>query len=725
MKKVKMIKKVIAVIFAVSLIAFSGCQFTTQPQIITDISELEVSEGFNFSTVRMVSIDLDFSPYGPMPVVLYGADSLNEDSFSNTEETILLKDLEKLATVMVHDSGTYTGSISVPRTYNQLIVSPLQLGLPNNIIVDINDDSAGSGAGFTYNSSRTASLSSRSLSRDPDQSVPPKTDSIYTEYGYSYISSDVNFKPFDNDGLSLNIYPITPEVTVDMLENISAALPEYRDNSVNVKDSILKFTDDAEVTVTFIHEGAGYLNTLGFFVSNDPSGLPDKAPDIEDIRIIFPNASMLYSGGSMKTGDTVHLGTFSEGQEIVWNLLAKGWSGNSNRNDFDEKPSYFSYRSWNPEGEAYNQHAVVLLDKTYEDGSATFIVGMEDLERPKGDNDFNDLVFMVQVTPEDAVENIESFETLEEAKDSDSDGIADVFDVYPDNPHLSSVTGYTGTIAFEDNWPMKGDYDFNDFVAGYRYTIRTDARNYIRSLTAEIEVLALGGGFKNGLYLKLPAAYDSLLLDKSDYDELRINDGERPDVQALPSETIPVESVDDGTALVVKLIENANRDVFGTPTTIINTIPKGMKIGGIIGDDSRIKKPDSISGTLYFKEGTLTLEDLGEAPFDLFLIREGDEKYEIHLPDLPPSGLIDQPYLGKYDDDSVVGIGRYYKTSSNLPWALHVPSNWDYPVEKGQIIKAYPNFADWALSEGKKYPDWYLNEEGNRNTKYIYAELIK
>ncbi len=87
------------------------------------------------------------------------------------------------------------------------------------------------------------------------------------------------------------------------------------------------------------------------------------------------------------------------------------------------------------------------------------------------------------------------------------------------------------------------------------------------------------------------------------------------------------------------------------------------------------------------------------------------------------SGLVDQPYLGENDDDSIEEIRRYYKTSSNLP--LHVPSIWDYPVEKGQIIKAYPYFADWALSEGKKYQDWYLDTEGNRNNKYIYAELIK
>ncbi len=593
MKKVTITKKVIAGIFAAALISLSGCQFTTQPPVITDISELEVSDSFNFSTVRMVNIDLDFSPYKTMPVVLYGADSLSEDSFSNSEEPTLLKDFEKLATVMVQDDGTYTGSISVPRTYNQLIVSPLQLGLPNNIIIDINNDSPVSEAGFVYNLSRSALPSSRSLSRDPDQSDPPKTDSIYEEYGYSYISSAADFKPFDDDGLSLNIYPISPEVTVDMLENISAALPEYIDNSDKVKDSILKFTDEAEVTVTFIHEGAGFRNTLGFFVNDGPSGeLPEEAPSIEDIRIIFPNASMLYSGGSMKTGDTVHLGTFSEGQEIVWNLVAKGWSQSSSRNDFEEKLSYFSYRDWNPEKDTdYNQHTAVLLDTTYADGSATFVIGMEDLQRPWGDDDFNDLVFMVQVTPETAVENIESFVTLDEAKDSDSDGVADVFDDYPDNPDLSAVTEYTGTIAFEDNWPMKGDYDFNDFVAGYRYTIRTDAENYIRSITTEIEVLALGGGFKNGLYLKLPAAYDSIILDENDYRDLRIEDGEQPDGLALPNYARQVVPVDDGSALVVKLLKNANHSVLWTETTIINTIPIGMKIGDIEGDESRTKEP--------------------------------------------------------------------------------------------------------------------------------------
>jgi len=52
--------------------------------------------------------------------------------------------------------------------------------------------------------------------------------------------------------------------------------------------------------------------------------------------------------------------------------------------------------------------------------------------------------------------------------DSDGDGIQDADDDFPNDPARAFINffpaaGY-GSLAFEDLWPGKGDYDFNDLV---------------------------------------------------------------------------------------------------------------------------------------------------------------------------------------------------------------------------------------------------------------------
>ena len=79
------------------------------------------------------------------------------------------------------------------------------------------------------------------------------------------------------------------------------------------------------------------------------------------------------------------------------------------------------------------------------------IVGMENRqhndENENNDKDYNDILFKVT-----------------------SDPIMKPKDEIPVAPE-EYVSSISGTLAFEDNWPQKGDYDFNDFVTGYSYSL--------------------------------------------------------------------------------------------------------------------------------------------------------------------------------------------------------------------------------------------------------------
>ncbi|MCK9556955.1 MAG: LruC domain-containing protein [Candidatus Cloacimonetes bacterium] len=72
------------------------------------------------------------------------------------------------------------------------------------------------------------------------------------------------------------------------------------------------------------------------------------------------------------------------------------------------------------------------------------------------------------------------------------------------------------------------------------------------------------------------------------------------------------------------------------------------------------------------------------------------------------------------DDTTNLSENRYYKSATNLPWALDLPIRWNYPIEHKEISQSYYRFAPWAKSGGSTYQDWYDLENGDINPAFIY-----
>jgi LruC domain-containing protein len=115
-------------------------------------------------------------------------------------------------------------------------------------------------------------------------------------------------------------------------------------------------------------------------------------------------------------------------------------------------------------------------------------------------------------------------------------------------------------------------------------------------------------------------------------------------------------------------------------------------------------------------------DDFGVAPFNPFIIINKERGKEVHLANSPPSDLAEVTYFGQSADDTQPGVGKYYKTKENLPWALNFPSKFQYPVEQASIDVSHLNFINWVLSEGIDYKNWYKNNIGFRSTTNIYQE---
>jgi Domain of unknown function (DUF4114) len=164
-------------------------------------------------------------------------------------------------------------------------------------------------------------------------------------------------------------------------------------------DSDIILTDSADVWVTFVDEGAGYKNVLGFYTYDINSPLT-TAPAASDITIIFPNVSKAGSGGSLVAGNKVWIGAFSPNTGIGFMLIADGWRNGAVSNG---NWKVYSNPAFNPEANAsLRYHNVLISDST----NQRVILGFEDIRRDYGscDNDFNDALFYISANPYSAIQ---------------------------------------------------------------------------------------------------------------------------------------------------------------------------------------------------------------------------------------------------------------------------------------------------------------------------------
>ena len=89
----------------------------------------------------------------------------------------------------------------------------------------------------------------------------------------------------------------------------------------------------------------------------------------------------------------------------------------------------------------------------------------------KADYDFNDVLIKLTASPVSAVKPEEDIPVIDEFAPSEA--------VY-------------GTLAFEDQWPKMGDYDFNDFVMNYAYELEKGDDNSITAVKLTFTPIAKG-----------------------------------------------------------------------------------------------------------------------------------------------------------------------------------------------------------------------------------------
>ena len=235
--------------------------------------------------------------------------------------------------------------------------------------------------------------------------------------------------------------------------------------------------------------------------------------------------------------------------------------------------------------------------------------------------------------------------------DADGDGVPDGLDYYPQDATRSSrliyPAGGVSVVAFEDLYPTAGDADFNDFVVQVKNEEDRDAKGQVVRLRGEYRVLARGAG---QVVADLTRSLSSF--------------------EALP-------------------VFPKSIDYFANPA-----------MGSAALFDSSVLCPGMCNvyeGSQYVKGYTAEVEvifeepapTLSAAPYDLFIYVLNTQK-QIHFPGM------------------VAGTTDPYIDANGFPWALKMPAEWNWPLEKKHIESGYPQFKSWYESRGATNRDWYL-----------------
>ncbi len=763
-------KKVIllSAIFAVSA-ALTGC--LKHPSDNPDISDRINS--FDFATTKEYTVTVDYrsqkdaqgklKPIGQMSFSIYdqnptsqvNKDGLTRAQFKGVEGEKYSVDanglvmpapatsttLEPIYRAITDDKGYLQFKAVLPRHIEAAgkVWIYTEYGSDTYYVPEIAEvELQGDQINLVMSSSTAGRSVSRGLSRAANSSAPAGVKILGDPAAGTY--------GWDNDGVPLYKMAEQGAVPTSLFHNLMNLLPntvpaldktELFDKQTNIESD-----NPYEVNLVFVHDGGDFKSAVGYYVY-DKANPPTTLAQLEACQkvLAFPNASYAYSGGNLATGDQVQL--------MYWDAALNGGAGGWTKTfPADKGVGFFMYphayasgtsvvKDWmlgtiySHYGAAFQQQqqTILLRDEGYnKDGDwDVLVLTFEDLLRSLRtgweDNDFNDVIFLVKVKKDP------TGDIPEIPEDPDPD---------PKPDPWTNYVVYKGTLAYEDLWPTRGDYDMNDVVIEYYSVVMLDANNHVVGMVDSLTPRWSGAEFHSGFGYELNLPY-------SQYKD-RVNISLKTNYNATSTGT-----QDDGRRM----------NTYPTAPRF-STDSKGFELRQdnlvfIVFDDIKPMVPDynqyRTSGAkpkpapqYYFRISTsfgdgnprndMTSHPYLSAvtpPYNPFIVVTDSKDVngnslpyyrakEIHLPSksvpnqYKPTKLAFDTDIARWfraaDDLSFPVYGFYFISNQNYPWAINIPVyNWNFPQESKKVDNAtygYSRFANWALTLGAQDQDWYL-----------------
>lgn len=611
--------------------------------------EKEKSSLFDFSTTESVKINLNYQvPEGY--ATAFNLYAVNPYISGDDGQLLFQDDLKPLASG-ISISGRYGLNKDIPAYVKELYAysaSPLVPTLMHAAIVD----------GIATFESMDITRNDARNTRAPGDFWNREAKLFLGQYG-DRVDVDNNHRP--------NYIAYTEAVSPSILANIAAAFPEQeRADPKYYADASMYLYKNAKIYLGVIGNGAWWDNTLSYFCfKGTKEELATKnREDITEV-VAFPSVTLRGNGG-LKIGDYVQLKyydeetkefkeEFPEGTTIGWMLRSQSYDAGTRSIKEFPYGIFYSVIDWNVEGSGDKNHTMRFNAGTEKDPFVCF--GFEDdyNDNKTGDRDCNDVIFHMVTDPKDAIEGLP---------------------IIDDNSKVVTYDKSYGIIAFEDNWPAKGDYDLNDVVVKYESSTQLESKvgddeAYVTEIVDVFSMIHTGADYNNSFSYKMD-------INPSIIETLYVN-GESHSY------------VPDGSGVIIDLCQNI-RDVI--PPYAVVTTPMTYKV------EVKIKE-----------KGMSEADHVAvPAPYNPFISPK--KGVEVHLPFYQPTSRVDTELFNTGDDCSNPGEGQYYVSGSDClyPYAIHL-SNIDsfvIPTETKSIDHTYPQYAKWVESNFEKCKDWYF-----------------
>ena len=276
---------------------------------------------------------------------------------------------------------------------------------------------------------------------------------------------------------------------------------------------------------------------------------------------------------------------------------------------------------------------------------------------------------LLEVTPQPGTRASSANITLpEDAIEVENDKNA-----YETNYYMPAKNTY-GTILFEDLFPAKGDYDFNDYVAGYNVQVMNtqgSIPNNRDGIVVKLQIRAIGGTLPYLLGFELTP-----LQTKYVKDNFTITSG----MNGISMELISTNDDDPAVFIVKGTSVLKDGAYYNTETLSVTPMPE------ITCSIIRDNKNDPQAAAQF--SNLISSTNLN------FFLQNSSTKEEIHLKGYG---------VTKY----ATNTNTTFCTADNFVWGMKIPALIPHAIEKTDITEAYPNFAGWVTSGGTQNTDWY------------------
>ena len=251
------------------------------------------------------------------------------------------------------------------------------------------------------------------------------------------------------------------------------------------------------------------------------------------------------------------------------------------------------------------------------------------------------------------------------------------------------------TYVFEDNFPLVGDYDFNDVVLDVEtYYHREKKTNHIKRIQLDVTLAAAGASKPLGVGLRITG------INKSDIREIKTGGDDSRFQESFNSSYNKfrynnVTYMEDSDPSVVIPIAGEVHNVFGVePGEMVNT---GIGVTA---------KEYTYEVIIELTDQTRTEPLFSKDNLDFFICyqyKSMEQRMEVHLYEFwgygaTAAGTIQQENLD---------------LAGNNTWAICVPYGFRYPKETINVSRtdipeasAYPEFIYWA-QDRTQYTEWY------------------